>query len=110
MKFKQRPKRYAWIGDAPPHPDWQDTLLGIEREVWRIVDMPLALPVGGTLRLSPIRAPTGGSLYTVIAKTDDGYDVAFTHTDVDAQKGRFEANQVFGFVGISGLESFDAAG
>lgn len=209
MRLKARPKRYAWIGDAPPHPEWEDTLLGIEQEVWRIVNdaqqtgwgdaatqsalgaiknymemetaliqgtwepapspaptpppaptgyqlgqvvdditailrgfaftqhwygsqegqyatdwyprsttekcanchrMPLALPVGGTLRLSAIGAPTGGSLYTVIAKTDDGYDVAFTHVDVDARKGRFEPNQVFGFVGISGLESFDAAG
>lgn len=207
MRLKQRPKRYAWIGDAAPHPEWEDTLIGIEQEVYRIVDqaqqtgwesdatrsalgaikdymaleqaiiagtwapppeppppppptgyqlgqvvadirailggfaftahwpgsqegvyatdwyprsatercanchrMPLALPVGGTLRLSAIGAPTGGALYTVIAKTDDGYDVAFTHTDVDARKGRFEAHQVFGFVGISGLEPFDRAG
>jgi hypothetical protein len=72
--------------------------------------MPLALPVGGTLRLSAVSAPLGGSMYTVIARTDDGFDVAFTHVDVDARKGRFEPHQVFGFVGISALESFEAAG
>ena len=52
----------------------------------------------------------GGALYTLIGDLDDGNSVAFTHVDRDVLTGRVAANTVVGFVGISGLEQFNAAG
>jgi hypothetical protein len=72
--------------------------------------MPLAVPVAGTWRLASQMAPMGGTQYTLIGELDDGNSVGFTHVDRDVKTGRVAANTVVGFVGISGLESFDAAG
>ncbi len=72
--------------------------------------MPLAMPVAGKWRLASQRAPMGGALYTLIGDLDDGNSVAFTHVDPDVLTGRAPANTVVGFVGISGLEPFNAAG
>jgi hypothetical protein len=72
--------------------------------------LPLAMPVAGNWRLSSLAAPMGGTQYTLIGELDDGNSVGFTHVDRDVLTGRAAANTVVGFVGLSGLESFDAAG
>jgi hypothetical protein len=77
--------------------------------------LPLALPVGGTVRFARRQLPTPISpvpliMNTAIVATDDGFQVGFSHVDADVRTGRSEPNQVFAFVGISALEPFDAAG
>jgi hypothetical protein len=72
--------------------------------------MPLAMPVGGTWKLTSEPSPLGGSAYTLIGELDDGNSVAFTHVDRDVVTGHQAANTVLGFVGVSGLEQFDAMG
>ncbi len=72
--------------------------------------LPLAVPVAGKWRLASQMSPLGGTQYTLIGELDDGNSVAFTHVDRDVLTGRVAANTVVGFVGISGLEPFDAAG
>jgi hypothetical protein len=72
--------------------------------------LPLAMPVAGKWRLASVAAPMGGNQYTLIGELDDGNSVGFTHVDRDVRTGRVEANTVVGFVGISGLEQFDAMG
>ncbi|HLH22116.1 MAG TPA: hypothetical protein VK066_06315 [Chloroflexota bacterium] len=72
--------------------------------------MPLAMPVAGKWRVTSVMSPLGGTQYTLIGELDDGNSVAFTHVDPDVLTGRVAANTVVGFVGISGLEQFDAMG
>jgi hypothetical protein len=72
--------------------------------------LPLAMPVAGKWRLVSQMSPLGGAQYTLIGELDDGNSVAFTHVDRDVLTGRQPANTVVGFVGITGLEPFDAMG
>jgi hypothetical protein len=72
--------------------------------------LPLAMPVGGTWRLVSASSPMGGAMLSLIGDLDDGNSVGFTHVDRDVLTGRAEANTVVAFVGITGLEPFDAMG
>ncbi|HEY7067205.1 MAG TPA: hypothetical protein VII06_37430 [Chloroflexota bacterium] len=72
--------------------------------------MPLAMPVASKWRLASQPGPMGGALYSLVGDLDDGNEVGFTHVDRDVLTGRVAANTVVGFVGISGLEQFNAAG
>jgi hypothetical protein len=72
--------------------------------------LPLAMPVAGKWRLTSQMSPIGGTQYTLIGELDDGNSVGFTHVDRDVLTGRVAANTVVGFVGVSGLEPFDAMG
>jgi hypothetical protein len=72
--------------------------------------LPLAMPVAGKWRLASAPGPMGGTIYSVIGELEDGNSVAFTHVDSDVSTGWAAANTVVAFVGISGLEQFDAMG
>jgi len=72
--------------------------------------LPLAMPVAGTWRQVSASTPMGGVMLSLIGDLDDGNSVGFTHVDRDVLTGRAEANTIVGFVGISGLEQFDAMG
>jgi len=72
--------------------------------------LPLAMPVAGKWRMASASTPMGGTMYSLIGELEDGNSVGFTHVDSDVSTGWAAANTVVGFVGISGLEQFDALG